>query len=95
MILDAGFTELLRPAFYQTRHKITNLSSDETVYIYNIAGPICETSDYFGRNIQLPKTKRSDLIAILSAGAYGEVMSSQYNLYSPVAIYFSNKVSAV
>jgi len=80
-ILDAGMTELIRPALYQAYHKIENLSSQKKSTIkYDVVGPICESSDCFGKAVELPETSRGDLIAIRSAGAYGEVMSSQYNL---------------
>lgn len=95
IILDSGFTELLRPALYQANHKIVNLSSNNTEELYDIAGPICETSDYFGKSVLLPETKRGDIVAILSAGAYGEVMSSQYNLRSLAEKYFSDELSFV
>lgn len=82
MILDAGMTELLRPALYQAYHKIENLSNTniEIKKKYDVVGPICESSDSFGKAVELPITKRGDYIAIRSAGAYGEVMSSGYNL---------------
>lgn len=92
VIVDAGLTELIRPALYEASHKIINLSSKDELQKYDIAGPICETSDYFGKDIRLPATKRGDLIALLSTGAYGEVMSSQYNLRTPAAKYFSDKL---
>ncbi len=92
IIIDSGFTELLRPALYQANHKIVNLTSNEQSELYDIAGPICETSDYFGRSILLPSTKRGDLIAILSVGAYGEVMASQYNLRAIASKYFSEDI---
>lgn len=92
IIIDAGLTELIRPALYQATHKIINISSKDSIEQYDIAGPICETSDYFGKSISLPKTKRGDIIAILSTGAYGEVMASQYNLRSIAPKYFSNEV---
>ena len=80
VILDAGMTELMRPALYQSYHQIDNLTSDgETVY-YDVVGPICESSDCFGKSVKLPLTSRGDLFALRSAGAYGEVMTSQYNL---------------
>lgn len=80
-ILDAGMTELIRPALYQAYHKIENVTSASSDLIkYDIVGPICESSDCFGKAVLLPETQRGDLIAIRSAGAYGEVMSSQYNL---------------
>ncbi len=88
IILDAGMTELIRPALYQAYHKIENLSSDKNEIKYDVVGPICESSDTFGKSIILPETKRGDLIAIRSAGAYGEVMASQYNLRDlPAAVY--------
>ncbi len=80
-ILDAGMTELIRPALYQAYHKIENMSSVSAIKEkYDIVGPICESSDCFGKAVLLPETKRGDLIAIRSAGAYGEAMSSNYNL---------------
>lgn len=89
-ILDAGMTELIRPALYQAYHKIENISSNaSSILKYDVVGPICESSDCFGKAVELPETKRGDLIAIRSAGAYGEVMSSQYNLRDKVRSYFS------
>jgi len=79
-ILDAGMTELLRPALYQAYHKIENLSSSGKCENYDVVGPICESSDCFGKSVQLPQTKRNNLIAIRSTGAYGEAMASSYNL---------------
>lgn len=80
-ILDAGMTELIRPALYQAFHKIENLTNTASANVkYDVVGPICESSDCFGKAVLLPETKRGDLIAIRSAGAYGEVMSSAYNL---------------
>jgi diaminopimelate decarboxylase len=79
VILDAGFTELIRPALYDAYHTIENLSSEEEGEIYDVVGPICESSDCFAKQIELNKVHRGDLIALRSAGAYGEVMASQYN----------------
>ena len=79
-ILDAGMTDLIRPALYQAYHKIENLTSSGNIYRYDVVGPICESSDTFAKYIELPETQRGDLIAIRSAGAYGEVMASRYNL---------------
>jgi len=90
LILDAGMTELLRPALYQAHHKIENISSQEDLIEYDIVGPICESTDTFGKNIQLPFSKRGDLIAIRSTGAYGESMCLHYNLRDKVKSYFSN-----
>ena len=79
VILDAGMTDLIRPALYHARHKIENLSSDAPGEVYDVVGPICESSDVFAKSITLDGTKRGDLIALRSAGAYGEIMASQYN----------------
>ena len=78
-IVDAGFTDLIRPALYQAYHKIENLSSEETPEAYDVVGPICESTDVFAKQIDLNKAHRGDLLAIRSAGAYGEIMASQYN----------------
>lgn len=78
-IVDAGFPDLIRPALYQAYHKIENLSSEEPTEAYDVVGPICESTDVFAKQIDLNKTHRGDLIAIRSAGAYGEIMASQYN----------------
>ncbi len=81
LILDAGMTELLRPALYQAQHYIENISQDRgDITKYDVVGPVCESSDSFGEAIALPASQRGDIIAIRSAGAYGEVMSSNYNL---------------
>ena len=78
-IVDAGMTDLIRPALYQAYHKIENVSSDDAVETYDVVGPICESSDVFAKAVDLNKTRRGDLIALRSAGAYGEIMASQYN----------------
>ena len=78
-ILDAGMTDLIRPALYQAYHKIENLSSDEPMQAYDVVGPICESSDVFAKQIDLNTAHRGDLMAIRSAGAYGEIMASCYN----------------
>ena len=93
-ILDAGMTELIRPALYQAYHKIENITANNSLVEkeknqmlkYDIVGPICESSDCFGKAVDLPQTKRGDLIAIRSAGAYGEVMSSRYNLRDEIKV---------
>ncbi|MEX1212803.1 MAG: diaminopimelate decarboxylase [Balneolaceae bacterium] len=79
-IVDAGMTELIRPALYQAEHHIDALTSEKSSKIYHVAGPICETADTFRSRIDLPELQRGDLLAIRSAGAYGQVMSSDYNL---------------
>ena len=78
-IVDAGFTDLIRPALYQAYHKIENISSDEPCETYDVVGPICESTDVFAKQIDLNRAHRGDLIAIRSAGAYGEIMASCYN----------------
>ena len=80
VIIDAGMNDLIRPALYGAFHKIENLTSQSfEKEVYEVVGPVCESSDVFGRDVELPMTVRGDLIAIRSAGAYGETMSSQYN----------------
>lgn len=81
LILDAGMTELIRPALYQAFHRIENWSSSEgEIEKYDVVGPVCESSDCFGKAIDLPQSMRGDIIAIKAAGAYGEAMASNYNL---------------
>jgi len=91
-ILDAGMTELIRPALYQAYHKIENISSDEAEESYDVVGPICESSDVFGKQVELNKTHRGDYIAIRSAGAYGEIMASGYNCRKLPAGYTSDEL---
>ena len=78
-ILDAGMTDLIRPALYQAYHKIENISSALPPQTYDVVGPICESSDVFGKAIDLNEAHRGDLFALRSAGAYGEIMASGYN----------------
>ena len=83
VILDAGMTDLIRPALYEAQHKIQNLTSrHEQIETYDVVGPVCESSDVFAHDCALPVTQRGDLIAIRSAGAYGESMASTYNMRS-------------
>lgn len=90
VIVDAGMNTLIRPALYGAHHRIENVTSTEILNeIYSIVGPICETTDCFDENIYLPVTNRGDLIEILSCGAYGEVMSSRYNLRDLPGIKFA------
>ncbi len=92
-ILDAGMTDLLRPALYQAKHKIENLSNKEgNKARYDVVGPICESSDSFGKAIDLPESKRGDFVAIRSAGAYGEVMVTRYNLRTDPPAYYSDEI---
>lgn len=91
LILDAGMTELMRPALYQAYHKIEKIGGDgsEKELNYDVVGPICESSDSFGKEVLLPVSKRGDLIAIRTAGAYGEVMASNYNLRNEIRYLYS------
>lgn len=91
-IIDAGMTDLIRPALYQAYHKIENITSKAPIETYDVVGPICESSDVFAKHIDLNGTKRGDLIAIRSAGAYGEIMASQYNCRPIPKGYISNKL---
>lgn len=81
VILDAGMSDLIRPALYQAHHNIENITADPAspVETYDVVGPICESSDCFGTDEQLPVTRRGDLVALRSAGAYGQIMASMYN----------------
>lgn len=98
-ILDAGMTELMRPALYQAYHKIENISKQTQDsrpktqdYKYDVVGPICESSDCFGKAVELPETLRGDIIALRTAGSYGEVMSSAYNLRDRVKAFYSDEI---
>ena len=92
VIVDAGMTDLIRPALYQAYHKIDNITSDGKECKYNVVGPICESSDSFGKFIGLNETKRGDLLAIRSAGAYGEIMVSNYNLRDNPGTVYSDEL---
>jgi len=89
-VIDAGMTELIRPALYQASHRVDVLTSKKASKTYDVVGPICESSDTFQRGISLPAIERGDLVAIRSAGAYGEVMSSGFNLRDRVKAYYSD-----
>jgi diaminopimelate decarboxylase len=93
LVLDAGMTELMRPALYQAYHQMENLSRTVASYSepmkYDIVGPICESTDCFGKEVEMPESQRGDFIAIRTAGAYGEVMASRYNLREQVLSVYS------
>lgn len=93
-IIDAGMTELLRPALYQAHHKIENRSSQGALETYDVVGPICESSDVMAQGVLLPSCHRGDILAIRSAGAYGESMASQYNGRPLVQGYLSKDFSS-
>lgn len=92
IITDAGMTDLIRPALYQAYHKVENLTSDLPLEKYDVVGPICESSDTFVKDYELPQTKRGDILVFRSAGAYGEIMASQYNCRELPKAYFSDKI---
>ena len=94
-ILDAGMTDLIRPALYQAYHKIENITSEEPMETYDVVGPICESSDVFGKAIDLNKAHRGDLFALRSAGAYGEIMASAYNCRALPKGYTSEELSLI
>ncbi|MDR0560341.1 MAG: diaminopimelate decarboxylase [Prevotellaceae bacterium] len=90
-IIDAGMSDLIRPALYKAHHHIENISSNKPYLVYDVVGPICESSDCFDKDVKLRETQRGDFIALRSAGAYGEVMASQYNLRAiPQPVYSEN-----
>lgn len=91
-IIDAGMTDLLRPALYKAEHHIKALKkrNGERLKHYEVVGPICESSDYFAKNVNLPELIRGDYIIIKSVGAYGEVMTSNYNMRKKAIAYYSN-----
>lgn len=91
-VVDAGMTDLMRPALYSAKHVIENLSSYKKPMKYDVVGPICESTDVFATDIELPETGRGDILAFRTAGAYGEVMASQYNLRNLVKAYYSDEL---
>jgi len=98
LILDAGMTELLRPALYQAHHKIEvfdkSLEADQSGSVrYDVVGPICESSDCFGKEVLLPESFRGDVVVIRSAGAYGEVMASHYNLREEIRYVYDDRLN--
>jgi len=92
-IVDAGFTDLIRPALYQAYHKIENISSEEPKQPYDVVGPICESTDVFAKHFDLNTAHRGDLMAIRTAGAYGEIMASQYNCRQLPKAYMSDELA--
>jgi diaminopimelate decarboxylase len=96
LVLDAGMTELIRPMLYQAYHQIVNISKPiaegQKMVSYDVVGPICESTDCFQTDVQMPESHRGDLLAIRTAGAYGEVMASSYNLRDRVQSIYSDAV---
>jgi len=96
VVVDAGMNDLIRPALYDASHSIVNLSSKGSISSYDIVGPVCESADCFAKEINLPQVERGDILAILSCGAYGEVMSSRYNMREiPYAVYSEERLEPV
>ncbi len=91
VIVDAGMTDLIRPALYDAYHKIENISSEAPMEQYDVVGPICESSDCFGKAMELNGTKRGDLIVLRSSGAYGEIMASRYNCRALPGVHYSEE----
>lgn len=92
VILDAGMNDLIRPALYQAHHAIENLVSDKRKMRYDVVGPVCESSDKFGKNVMLSQTRRGDLVALHTAGAYGQVMAMRYNQRDLARAYYSDEL---
>ncbi|MBN2366100.1 MAG: diaminopimelate decarboxylase [Calditrichaeota bacterium] len=91
-IIDAGMTELIRPALYNAYHKIENLTSSGPLEMYDVVGPVCESSDFLGKKIALKGVRRGDILAIRTTGAYAEVMSSGYNLRDRAPAIYSDQL---
>ena len=87
-IIDGSMTELVRPAMYRAYHRVENLTSDEPEEVYDVVGPVCESSDVFVKEMAIDRCRRGDFVAIRSAGAYGESMASQYNCRPLPASFF-------
>jgi diaminopimelate decarboxylase len=88
LVLDAGMNDLIRPALYDAYHDILPVlvaKPNVPTRRYDVVGPVCETADLFARDRDLPEAKGSDLMAIMTAGAYGAVMASAYNARPPAA----------
>ncbi len=93
-IIDAGLNDLVRPALYGAHHRIESLTGGGPTGRYDVVGPICESSDVFGRGVELPGCRRGDIIAIRSAGAYGQTMASMYNMRSLAPAYMTEDMEA-
>ena len=85
VVVDGGMNDLIRPSLYDAYHKIEVLDKTKDRCDCNVVGPVCESGDFFAKNIELPLTEHNDLIAIYSAGAYGFTMASNYNTRGKVA----------
>lgn len=89
-IIDAGMNDLMRPALYSAKHKITKVSNPKTKAMdkYHIVGPVCESTDVFAKNLKIEGLTRGDKIIIYSAGAYGAVLANQYNSRAKIKEYW-------
>ncbi|MBT4179492.1 MAG: diaminopimelate decarboxylase, partial [Campylobacteraceae bacterium] len=85
VIVDGAMNDLLRPALYDAYHRVEVLGKEDNISDCNVVGPVCESGDFFAKNVDLPLTEHNDLIAIHSAGAYGFTMASNYNTRAKVA----------
>lgn len=92
IIVDAGMNDLIRPALYDAYHRIENISSSLPDDVYDVVGPVCESSDVFCKDRKMPVTRRGDIIAIRSAGAYGEAMAFGYNCRELPKAFFSDEI---
>lgn len=87
VIVDAGMNDLIRPALYDAYHRIENMTSDKPDEVYDVVGPVCESSDVFCHDRKMPATERGDMLVIRTAGAYGEAMAFGYNCRAlPMAV---------
>jgi len=85
VIVDGAMNDLIRPSLYDAYHKIEVIDKTQDLSDCNVVGPVCESGDFFAKNINLPQTEHNDLMAIYSAGAYGFTMASNYNTRGKVA----------
>ena len=99
LMVDAGMNDLIRPALYGAYHKIENVTAHyedndtRQIRVYDVVGPVCESSDCFGKERSLAKSWRGDRIAIRSAGAYGQVMASRYNMRPFAPSVYSDRIA--
>ncbi len=85
VIVDGAMNDLLRPSLYNAYHKVEVITYEKESSRANLVGPICESGDFFAKDVELPKTNHNDLVVIHSAGAYGFTMASNYNTRGKVA----------
>lgn len=85
VVVDAGMNDLMRPALYEARHRIWSVADLDGTRPTDIAGPICESSDFLGRNRPLPPLETGDVLAVLDTGAYGMAMANHYNSHPRAA----------